>query len=452
MKKINKSIVITSFFAILFITQSFGQEGTTKYRRSSLSTILIESPSLGKSRDMVVNAYNANPFPDKYNKHNSGAGAFNLDEMEVTTEDFLASGFYQDTLRKTMEMLKASLNPLRELRYLSADSSSAIQEPSKKQTRQIYLDKYIRENNLAKSMAGVWFNRTDDGTMNWDLVKERGMYSASAEDKDQASDAALGEDLLLDFELLGNTYSVFNEMEFYENEPWVRIIRDEAKIALAEQGLTGILYEKAAAKIDQVYEKTKVGYTVKCNSFLYKLDWDENIANTVNKYFFNDEQEIDKIQLWDTTSVFNLSFVGKITSGSIVTFKIGETRTEEEIIDLQIRRTMDNALAKLQKKYVQFRPVSPISSVEPLTARIGMKEGLEGGEKFEILEMGWNDIGIPEWKSVGKLSLDKKAQVWDNRQGAEVVLAEDGSSLPEFTTFKGGKKAMPGMHYIRLVK
>lgn len=451
MKKIKiKPIVITSCFSILFVANSFAQEDITKYRRSSLSMILIESPSLGKSRDLVVNAYKSNPFPDKYNKHNSGAGAFNLNEMELTTEDYLASGFYQDTLRKFTEMLKAAANPLRELRYLAADSSAAIQEPSAKQMRQIYLDKYIRDNNLAKSMAGTWFNRTEDGSMNWELVKERGMYSASAEDKDQASSAANPEDMLMDFELLGNTYSVFNEMEFYENEPVARIVRDEAKMALAEQGLTGILYEKAAAKIDTLYERTKVGYTVKCNSFLYKLDWDENTANNVKNYFFNDN--IDGKAAWDTTTIFNLSFVGKITSGSIVTFKIGETRTEEEIIDLQIRRTMDNALAKLQKKYVQFRPVSPISSVEPLTARIGMKEGLEGGEKFEILEMGWNDLGIPEWKSVGKVSLDKKAQVWDNRQGAEVVLAEDGSPLPEFTTFKGGKKAMPGMHYIRLVK
>ena len=444
-------------FALFLITCigiinfSIGQD-VTKYRRSSMNMVLVESSALGKSRDMVVEAYNSNPFPDKYNKHVTNASSFNVDKMTLTTADYISSGFYKDTLTKLLDILKASANPLRQIRYLNADSTKALQEPSENQKLGIYIDKYIRENDLAKSMAATWFNRTPDGKMNWDLIQERGMYSASAEQKDQANSVADKTTFLMDFDLIGNTYTVINYPEFYENEPVARLIRDIAKQKAMEQlaGKPEILVKKSMALIDTVYERTKVGYTVKCNSFLYKLDWNADIAKKVKDYFFS--EGIDAVKAWDTTSLFKLNFLGKTTVASIVTFKIGEKRTEKEIIDLQIRRTMDNALAKLQKEHVQFRPVSPIATIGPVTAQIGLKEGLEKGDKFEILEMGWNELGIPVWKSIGKVSLDKKSPIWDNRQGAEVGVDKEGKPLPAFTKFKGGKNAMPGLHYLRITK
>lgn len=401
---------------------------------------------------MVVESYNSNPFPDKYNKHEIKAGAFNVDKINLTTADYISSGYYKDTLTKLLDIMKAAVNPLRQIRYLNADSSKALQEPSENQKLGIYIDKYIRDNNLAKSMAASWFNRTPDGKMNWDLIQERGMYSASAEQKEQANSVADKTTFLMDFDLIGNTYTVVNYLEFYENEPVAALIRDVAKAKAMESlaGKPAILITKAMAGIDTIYEKTKEGYTVKCNSFLYKLDWNADIAKKSKDYFFSDG--IDAVKAWDTTTIFKLNFLGKTTTGSIVTFKIGEKRTEKQIIDLQVRRTMDNALAKLQKENVQFRPVSPIASIDPLTAQIGLKEGLEKGDKFEILEMGFNELGIPVWKSIGKVSLDKKATIWDNRQGAEVGVDKEGKPLPAFSIFKGGGKAMPGLHYIRLTK
>lgn len=432
--------------------ESMAQDNTLKYRRSSLSMILMENSSLGKSRDLVVKSYEANPFPDKYNKHNSGAGSMNFDNMKLTNADYLSSGFYKDTLKKVLEILKVSMNPLKEVRYLNADSSMAVIEPTKNELLNIYVEKYIKDNNLAKTVAGSWFNRTADGKMNWELIKERGQYSASAEDLEQASTAASETDFLMDFELIGNTYCVFNYLEFNPNEPVAALVRDVAKTSTLKElaGKPDILLQKALAKLDDMYEKTKEGYTVKCNSYLYKLDWDSHTADNVKNYFFNDN--VDGKAIWDTTNIFKLSSLGKTTSSSIVTFKIGETRTEEQIIDLQIRKTMDKALAKLQKEYVQFRPVAPISSVGPLTAKIGLKEGLEPGQTFEILEMGKNDLGMPVFISKGKVTVDKKAPIWDNTQGAEVQTDEAGNPLPEYATFTGGKGAEAGFNFLRLVK
>ena len=81
-------------------------------------------------------------------------------------------------------------------------------------------------------------------------------------------------------------------MNFYPNEPVAALIRDEAKRVAAEKlaAAPKALLEKAMAKIDTLYEKTKVGYTVKCNTFLYQLNWDEEVATNFKNYFFNNLQ------------------------------------------------------------------------------------------------------------------------------------------------------------------
>ena len=424
------------------------------YRRSSLTMVLLENDDLGKNKNLVIDAYNANPFPEKYNEHLISDKKFDTKQIKLNPSDYIASGFYKDTLKTAKDFLLAKKKPFNKIRYVKADSSLAILEPTEKELTQIYLDKYIKDKNLAKQSVATWFNRTPQGDMDWKLIQERGMYSASAEVKDVTIQAANPTDFLFDFELIGNTYTVFNKLDFYENEVVARSIRDAAK-SEAMKSLAGkpeIMITKTMEKIEQAYEIAKEGYTVTCNTYLYKLDWNDTIAQKVKDYLFN--SNLDSKKVWDTTSIFKMKFIGKTFSSSIVTFKIGEKRTEKEIIELQVKRTIDNALAKLQKEYVQFRPVSPITTNNPLTTRIGLKEGLEPGQKFEILEMSKNELGLPVWKSIGTAKVSSKVPIWDNTQGAEVKLDESGNPIqsPQFTTLDGGKNAQAKFHYIRLIK
>jgi hypothetical protein len=453
MKKLNGASLL--LMCLLFNTlSSYAQDIT--YRRSSLTMVLIEDDKLGKSKDLVIKAYESNPFPDKYNNHVIKDKKFDPGKVKITTEDYLNSGFYKDTLRSPKDFLMAKKKPFNTIRYLKADNSEAVLEPSSEELLQIYLDKYIKEKDLAKQVVGTWFNRTENGKMDFDVIKERGKYSASAEKLDEAKEAALEVDFLMDWDLISNTYTIFHKMQFFENEPVAAAIREAAKAeALAQlEGKPEVLLKKALEGIEKVYEKTKEGYTVKCISYLYQLDWNDEIAQKAKSYLFNNE--VDPKTAWDTTSLFKMNFVGQITSNSIVTFKLGEKRTEEQIIDLQVKRTMDNALAKLQKKYVQFRPVAPVSSVEPLTARIGMKEGLEPGQTYEILKLEFDQFGIPKYKQKGTVKVEKKQPIWDNRQGAdeEELLDENGAPVQkrEFTQFAGGKNAEPYINFLRLIK
>ena len=148
--------------------------------------------------------------------------------------------------------------------------------------------------------------------------------------------------------------------------------------------------------------------------------------------------------------VFKMEFVNDQVNSSI--FLFAEGKTLEQIIDKVLVRNIDNAFAKLQKENDVFKPLVKILTKEPLTAEIGMKEGLEGGENFEVLE-------LQEEAGTGKILFKRvstvkvaKGKVWDNRYNAgEKPKNEDGTDLVqnEFTEFKG--KAKNGT-FLRLIK
>ena len=74
----NKKLLFTLLLGIAF--NAFTQ-APTDYRRSSLSFILLENPSLGQSRDLVVNAYMENPFPDQFNQHKIDDSRFEVEKI-----------------------------------------------------------------------------------------------------------------------------------------------------------------------------------------------------------------------------------------------------------------------------------------------------------------------------------------------------------------------------------
>ena len=461
--KIIKIIRNPKFFILVLLTINLlmvkgqGEDKTTKYRRSSLTMVLVENNDLGRNKDMVVNAYNAFPFPDKYNLHKIVDNKLNTTDkqMILSIDDYRKAGFYKDTLKTPMDIIKAkSKNPLNKIKYLDETNTKAFLEPTREEIVNIQINKYIKEKNIAKQMIASWYNRKSDGKMDWDLWKQRAAYSASQSEKDGGdSKQGLTDKMLRDVDVIGNSFIVFNYMDFYENEPVARIVRDLAKAELTKQlaGKPQFIIDKSMQLLDKAYDLTKEGYTVKCNTYLYQLDWTEAIAKQTKNWFFNNDIDITKSnKIWDSTSLYKMKFVGKTISLSIV---VGGTKTVEQIITLQVKRTMDNALSKLQRSYVVFRPVSPIFGTKPLIAQIGIKEGVEKGDKYEILKSEEDEFGIPKWKSIGKVKVDKKKVIWDNRPNAEPLKDKDGKDIPviPYTSFKGGKKATE-MHFIRFLK
>ncbi|MBP4141088.1 hypothetical protein J3S90_04660 [Flavobacterium sp. P4023] len=409
MKLKNVVLLVLVLFSFNNFAQSNKDLKDIKYRRSSLHTILIESENFPK-KEAVIKAYYSAPFPDKYDNHNIGEKSFDPKKFGAAKDD-----------ASEKEMMDVVAN-------------------------------YLKTNKIANKMVAKWFNRKANGTFDIDLISERGLLSASFTDVKTAAASAEGKALLqtAGLELLNNTFVVVSKMKFYENEPVARAAK-VAAYAAADKISVAMLRNKAVAVADKAYDVAKEGYSVWTTSFLYKLKWDDVTSNTFYQdYWLSDAKEPNaaaKKKNFDTTDLFQLEFIGSESATSLVTFSLSEKRTENQIIDLAVTRNVDNVYAKLQKKYDVFKTKVPLYAASPLSAKIGMKEGLEGGEKFEVLEANMDPkTGIIEYKKKGTIKVDKN-NIWDNRYNAG-LLDEDNKGAKkelEATLFEGGGKFYSGM-------
>jgi hypothetical protein len=90
----------------------------------------------------------------------------------------------------------------------------------------------------------------------------------------------------------------------------------------------------------------------------------------------------------------------------------------------------------------------------PITAKIGLKEGLENNDKYEVLEQVQDEKGFTKYVRKGIIMVDGK-QIWDNRFSAGEELdakakVSAGVGLDR-TFFKGAQNFYPGM-LIRQIK
>jgi hypothetical protein len=383
-------------------TVLWGQQvDDVKYRRSSLSMVFVDFYHFD-AKDTVVQIWNEYPFPDKYDRHDipfkfAALGNENLDPKGIAA---LVTG--------------------------KTDIGTKI-------------DSVIRAEHIGRQLVAKWFNRSADGRFDMELIRQRGHYNASELDAAIAQQTARGKATLADAgeELLNNTFVSFTQFMFFNNELVAQIIRETAYAAVQDQSrLAQMAAHKAA---DALYETTKEGKTLFSKTWLYKLVWNEEVAAT----FYN---------VWDNpaefdTMDFQLELIGVQTNSSIVLFALDGAIDAIKKVEI---RNIDNVYAELQKKYDVFKPKVPIlTAPDPLTAQIGRKEGLEGGEKFEVLEMTQDpETGRTKYVRVGTTSVEKKL-VWDNRyNGGEVAESEvkDKNGNPITAThFKKVGKAQAGM-------
>jgi hypothetical protein len=430
MKKYIIEIVLVIFSNLFLIP--FLRSQDINYKRSSLHLVLLESETFPQ-QDIVLESWNNYPFPDKYNKHLVPSITMNPYAYEVTPEDREAFKGKKETMVETL--IRG---------YIQESTAGLIGRET--EDMPIKINKYIKEIKLANQLVAKWFNRDSNGNFNMKLIQERGFYNATDLDAKIAAGQARGIAALGDAgeELINYTFVVFSQLKFVANEPLARAVFEKAQLEATGLSIP-LLQEKALKAAEATYLKTKEGYSVWTKSWLYKLRWNEEIANTFYTEYWNNPNAFDK------SEIFELDYVGRDEATTLVTFSLDEKRTEEKIIDISTVRNIDKVFSKLQKENDVFKPKIPVLNTEPITAKIGMKEGLIGGEVFEVLELYQDPVtGIQNYRSVGRVNVDKN-RVWDNRYNAgdppTVPLAPEN----ECTHFIGSKRVQPGM-LLRLVK
>jgi hypothetical protein len=367
-----------------------------KYRRSSLYTLMINDPNRIHAK-VIKETFVSSPIPDKFNDHN-------LKSKEINAE-------------------------------ANAEEQAAN------------IDKFLKANNVAKDMVAKWFNRNTKGAFNMNLISHRGSYNASEMDANKAKMSQRGLAMLADAgeELIGNTFVLVNDFKYVSKEEIAKYTQIGLGIAGGIMNAAGVSGGSTATSLasDGAGVAGK-GYVVKTTSYLYRLRWNDSIAAVFYNNYWTDSIAFDaaKKKAFDDSNIFSLQLVGSQVAWADVQSTVFSNKSEEDLIKVATTRSVDAVIAKLQKKYEDFRTKTPLFTVNPLTAKIGLKEGLENGDKYQVLEQAVDDKGKTVYNKIGVIKVDGK-QLWDNRYLAtgDSVKATDRTLFTKVS----GKDLYPGL-------
>ena len=406
-----------------------------KYRRSSIYTIMLDDAGLPKA-DTIKKAFLAAPVPDKYNNHNLAIKTFDprqivlIPEESKSKKDGVGKSFGKGVLSSTTGGL--------------ADTTNVTDLPLK-------IEKFFKTNRTAAGMVAKWFNRSEKGAFDMTLIGERGSWDATEMSANVAKKSVRGVASLADAgeELIGNTFVVVTRFKYVNKEEIAAAAKNVFSRVEKYGGSTASSVAKVASVGATVAAK---GYVVQTTSYLYQLKWNDSIAAVFYQSYWMDDKSFDakKKEAFDTTNLFSLELIGTEKAWADVQSSIFSKKSEEELVGIATVNAVDAVIAKLQKKYDVFKTKTPIFTADPLTAKIGLKESLEKGDKFEVLEQQIDDkTGKTKYVRLGTIKVDG-SKIWDNRYMAGVVSPVD--STIDRTLFKGGSSKYYEGLLIRQIK
>lgn len=351
--------------------------GKLKYRRSSLYTMMVDDNTRERYK-VIKDAFGNSILSEKFNDHNIGPYLIPANGM---------SG-------------------------------------EKDQTELI--ENYLTKNGVARDLVAKWFNRDANGNFNMDLIAERGQYNASEIDVKVAQSSVRGKGLLADAgrELIGNTFVIVYDYKYTNKEEQAKKrggFLDAISTVASIAGYDDVANIAQGARV--VSDVMGKGYFVRTNSYLYRLVWNDDIANEFYSEMWMDESDSDpnRKAIFDRTDLFKLEYVGSEISRNNLQSTIFTSKTDDQLIEIATTRAVDKNIGKLQRSYEEFRVKTPLLSIEPIAAQIGTKEGIEPGDKFEVLEQVLSEDGTTYYDKVGTIKVGR--DIWDN-----AYLADEGES------------------------
>ena len=290
-----KNIILC--IAIFILWQTATAQDDTKYRRSSIYSMMVKHDKQAFAED-IGKVFLSMPVPDKYNNHD-------LSVKIVSVSDKKLGG------------------------------NAGITE-------------FLNRNMIASRLVGKWFNRDVlTGQCDMLLIKERGLYNASEFDKELANRSQRGTALLEDAgeELIGNTFVLVNDIRYVDRSKGSETISIILKVAGAVlQGMSNAQAQKNANNngnnryYRNAYQSSSImegfdgladlaasykGFKVKIHSYLYRLVWDDEIASTFynDAYTDSNNDNVKRDNFESQRRSYRLEYVGEQeSSGSKISF------------------------------------------------------------------------------------------------------------------------------------
>ncbi|MDI9357149.1 MAG: hypothetical protein QM536_09025 [Chitinophagaceae bacterium] len=298
-------------------------------------------------------------------------------------------------------------------------------DPPRAETLQKYIGK------ISNSIVAKWWNRNELGQFNYELIKERGLYTATDIDAQQAKASQTDRRELLGVQLLSKTYLLVYEINSFKKEP--------EYITVTERTSDGKTKKVEKRNPDEGYEAS---YTVS----VYKLNFNDSTEAVFYNEYWTDKDNYDqnKAQKWNTAT-FDMPFI--TTHSASVTSKqptdpnsnyylLARRKTMNELFDDIPDYIHSSSFSFLNETLDDFKLKSSLFSTKPPTAKLGKKEGLYLDQRFFAYEIGINNNGEQQKYRKGVLRVKK---ISDNEGVAT------GNTTPSTFRQQGGKKLYEGM-------
>lgn len=431
---------------------------TKEYQRPSLHLVLMTTSEEASAGTVQVadaevlgylsDAWKDYEFPALYNNFNIPLNRMDVSTAKGSIMELLAMYNSPDALQgMDISALKNIIDML---------SGKQYREELKAEVEKV-------SNEVAKQLVKKWWSISEDGTVSDSLLFKLACYSATQNQINTAAETAMGAQISLVNELsdvtMANTYVNFTKVDFYENEPIAAFIRNIMMLVASMTPAPANLGVSIGA--DKAYEESKEGYTAFTNTLLYKLEWNETIANEFYS-IWTDANHVDMDKF--NNMKFNLVYVGNTSaSATCMMKKEDKGQGAKHMVEKTVSKALNRQFADMQRKYEEFRPMVPVLGLDEkggVIADMGTKEGVKVGDKFNLLEPVTNEKGITKYNYVATLKVVKwnggeafVNGVWDNESinQAEIVDTEGVSAEIIGTHLSKNKKATPSM-FVKMTK
>ncbi len=437
-----------------------------KYLRNSVCLMMMTDKSVDDAkRPILKDAFFNAKWNNKYNNHNiaNEDRVIDPDLLTITQEDVAAFNMVCQPTDQFLS-LKNSGTPAPKQKYyneaMTQITRSLMSEMAKdfSENGKTTIDtairiniarmatKFLNEHDVAKKIAAKWFldgnNQYQDS-----LIIERGLMNVTADELAVARGSRAEYDKLVaekvDFqELVGNTFVVVTRYCYKDKHGVIadRLLPLRVAASYDSSGYGGMALKLAEMGIKA---STPDGYYVTVDSYLFRLRWNPAIEEGFFKLFDNTTGAFNT-EAFAASTDFALEFIGNERAWVRTKGKESRDMTDDELTYLAAQKAVNAVLAKFEAKYDQFKTKTPliIRQGEPdkkgkteqlYTVALGTRDGLEGGEVFDVLELrmkGEEGAEVTKYNKVGELVVDKK-RIWNNDEEGLVDAVDDGT--PKYT-------------------
>lgn len=177
---------------------------------------------------------------------------------------------------------------------------------------------------------------------------------------------------------------------------------------------------------EKVDKKGKKSYNAKSSGYVYHVDINDEVLETIYQNWLDDEATTENKQAYD-------GLVIGLESSAFVTGASGTASSPNEAIE----KSLGNLFEKLEKKIDKWQVVTSVYQLHPIGAKIGTKEGLKNSDRYTIFRLVESEDNELTYKRVGYVRATKVA---NNSQ-----VADGNSPCSNFYQISGRRNAKEGM-------